>query len=135
MLVVAQGEEHQKQIEDELFALARALEDNDELRSILTDQQVPPGRRQQVVEELLDGRAQGEGKAVAEVRSAIELSDEQQSRLADALATATGKDVEVKVIVDPSVLGGLIAQVGDTVIDGSVRHRLDQLRESFATRN
>ena len=43
--------------------------------------------------------------------------------------TATGKQVEVKVVVDPSVLGGIVAQVGDTVIDGSVRRRLDQLRE------
>ena len=41
---------------------------------------------------------------------------------------ATGKKVEVKVIVDPTVLGGLVAQVGDTVIDGSVRRRLEQLQ-------
>jgi F-type H+-transporting ATPase subunit delta len=36
--------------------------------------------------------------------------------------------VEVKVVVDPSVLGGLVATVGDTVIDGTVRSRLDQLK-------
>jgi F-type H+-transporting ATPase subunit delta len=36
--------------------------------------------------------------------------------------------VSVKVIVDASVLGGLVVQVGDTIIDGSVRSRLDQLR-------
>ncbi len=58
------------------------------------------------------------------------LDEEQQRRLAEALGKATGKRVTVKVIVDPSVLGGLIARVGDTVIDGSVRHRLDQLKES-----
>lgn len=70
-------------------------------------------------------------KEVAEVRSAIDLTEDQRTRLAAALAKATGKDVEVKVIVDPSVMGGLVAQVGDTVIDGSVRHRLQQLREVF----
>jgi F-type H+-transporting ATPase subunit delta len=48
--------------------------------------------------------------------------------MADALSRATGKQVEVKVVVDPTVLGGVVAQVGDTVIDGSVRTRLDQLR-------
>jgi F-type H+-transporting ATPase subunit delta len=47
------------------------------------------------------------------------------------LAKNTGKQVEVVVIVDPTVLGGLVTQIGDTVIDGSVRQRLSQLRESF----
>ena len=49
-------------------------------------------------------------------------------RLAAALANATGKQVNLKVIVDPSVLGGLVATVGDTVIDGTVRTRIDQLK-------
>ena len=44
---------------------------------------------------------------------------------------ATGKQVEVKVVIDPTVLGGLVAQVGDTVIDGSVRTKLDQLKTAF----
>ena len=47
-------------------------------------------------------------KAVAEVRSAIELTDDQRARLAEALEQATGKQVEVKVVVDPTVLGGLV---------------------------
>ncbi len=66
---------------------------------------------------------------VAEVRSAVPLEDSQIERLAAALGRATGKNVEVKVVVDPSVLGGIVATVGDTVIDGSIRHRLDQLKE------
>jgi F-type H+-transporting ATPase subunit delta len=59
------------------------------------------------------------------------LTDEQKSRLAAALAKKTGKQIEVVVDVDPSVLGGIVTQIGDTVIDGSVRQRLSQLRESF----
>ena len=47
-----------------------------------------------------------------------------------ARARPPASEVDVKVIIDPTVLGGLVAQVGDTVIDGSVRHRLSQLRES-----
>jgi F-type H+-transporting ATPase subunit delta len=66
---------------------------------------------------------------VAEVRSAVPLDDEQQRRLAEALSRATGKQVEVKVVVDEKVLGGLVATIGDTVIDGSVRHRLAELKE------
>jgi F-type H+-transporting ATPase subunit delta len=68
---------------------------------------------------------------VAEVRSAIPLTAAQEEQLAAALRVATGKDVEVKVIVDESILGGLVAQIGDQVIDGSVRARLGQLREAF----
>jgi F-type H+-transporting ATPase subunit delta len=63
------------------------------------------------------------------VRAAVPLDDRVRERLAKALSDATGKQVEVKVIVDPNVLGGVVARIGDTVIDGSVRHRLDQLKE------
>ena len=69
--------------------------------------------------------------AVAEVRSAVALDDEQRRRIGEALGRATGKQVEVKVIVDESVLGGIVATIGDTVIDGTVRHRLDQLKEQI----
>lgn len=67
-------------------------------------------------------------RAVAEVRAAIELDDETVVRLAEKLSRVTGKQVEVKTVVDPSVLGGIVARVGDTVIDGSLRHRLDELQ-------
>ena len=65
---------------------------------------------------------------VAEVRSAIELTDDQVRRLADALGRATKKSIEVRVVIDPSVLGGVVARIGDTVIDGTVRHRLEQMK-------
>jgi F-type H+-transporting ATPase subunit delta len=69
--------------------------------------------------------------AVAEVRSAVALDEGQRRRIEEALSRKTGKQVEVKVIVDESVLGGIVATVGDTVIDGTVRHRLDQLKEQI----
>lgn len=82
-----------------------------------------------IVDRFVELAAETRRHEVAEVRSAIPLDDAQRDALAAALSRATNKDVEIKVIVDPTVLGGLIARVGDTVIDGSVRHRLDQLRE------
>jgi F-type H+-transporting ATPase subunit delta len=85
----------------------------------------------QIIDRLVERAAAAKDSVVGEVRSAIPLTEEQKARLADALSKATGKKVEVKVVIDPSVLGGLVAQVGDTVIDGSVRARLDQLRESI----
>ena len=81
-----------------------------------------------VAEKVSAGVAKGQGRQVAEVRSAVALTDDQQSRLAVALAKATGSEVNLKVVVDPSVVGGLVATVGDKVIDGSVRHSLDQLK-------
>ncbi len=84
-----------------------------------------------IVDRLVERAAAERQHEVAEVRSAIPLDDEQRRRLTEALQRATGKQVELKVIVDPSVLGGLVARVGDTIIDGTVRHRLEQLQDSL----
>jgi F-type H+-transporting ATPase subunit delta len=84
------------------------------------------------IADRLAARAAGErDAAIAEVRSAIELDDEMVARLAASLSKATGKQVEVKTVVDPAVLGGIVARVGDTVIDGSLRHRLEELRDKL----
>jgi F-type H+-transporting ATPase subunit delta len=158
---VARAEGTLGEVEDELFRFSQVLEGSDELREALTDARIPASRRQQIVEDLVGGRASsvttalvsmvvGTGrardlpaiirqlversaaeanKAVAEVRTAVELSADQRKRLVEALNAATGKQVALKVIIDPSVMGGVVAQVGDTVIDGSVRHRLEQLKQ------
>ena len=84
-----------------------------------------------IVNRLIQRAASERQREVAEVRSAIMLDDEQRRRLTEALQQATGKEIELKVVQDPSVIGGIVARVGDTVFDGSVRHRLDQLRESI----
>jgi F-type H+-transporting ATPase subunit delta len=160
---VARAEGTLGEVEDELFRFSQTLQGNDELRNALTDATIPAARRQQIVEDLLGGKASpttvalvsmvvGTGRArelptiiqrlvemsaaeankeIAEVRTAVPLTDDQRDRLAKALEDATGKQVEVKVVVDPSVMGGIVAQVGDTVIDGSVRRRLDQLKNAL----
>lgn len=76
--------------------------------------------------------AEERGRRVAEVRSAVELDDEEYTRLVAALERTAGRPVEVRVQIEPSLLGGMAVEIGDTVIDGSVRHRLDQLREALA---
>ena len=81
-----------------------------------------------IVDKLVARASSVKNLEVAEVRSAIPLTADQETRLAAALANATGKQVNLKVIVDPSVLGGLVATVGDTVIDGTVRTRIEQLK-------
>ncbi len=83
----------------------------------------------QILDELSALAAEARNAAVAEVRSAVPLDEDQQKRLAEALSSATGKKVDVKVLVDPSVIGGISAKIGDTVIDGTIKRRLEQLKE------
>ncbi|MGH8950795.1 MAG: ATP synthase F1 subunit delta [Acidimicrobiia bacterium] len=82
------------------------------------------------VERAVESRS----KALAEVRSAVPLDDPTVERLAAALSKATGRQVEVKVIVDESVIGGLVARVGDVVIDGSLANSLNELRHTVLSR-
>lgn len=163
---VLQAEGDLDRVENELYHFGKTLESNDQLRQALSDQSVPRSKREQVLEELLEGKAtshtigllsfivaQGRGRqlteildelsdiaaearqhVVAEVRAAVSLDEKQRDDLAAALSKATGKNVEVKVVVDPSVIGGVVAKIGDTVIDGSVKHRLDELKQQVRGR-
>jgi F-type H+-transporting ATPase subunit delta len=83
----------------------------------------------QILEGLSQLAAEARNTVVAEVRSAVPLDSKQRDRLEKSLSKATGKKVEVKVIVDPSLIGGVVTKVGDTVIDGTIKRRLEQLRE------
>ena len=89
------------------------------------------GEIKAIADKVVGLGAESRDKAVAEVYSVVDLSSDQQQRLAAALKSATGKDVEMKVIIDESVMGGLLVQIEDEVIDGTVRTRLTQLREAF----
>ena len=81
-----------------------------------------------IINKLVARASNSKQLELAEVRSAVALTEDQQTRLKAALANATGKQVNLKVIVDPSVVGGIVATVGDAVIDGSVRTRVEQLK-------
>lgn len=74
------------------------------------------------------------GRRLAEVRSAVELSDEERARLRSALGRLVGREVEVRVVIDPSVIGGVMISIGDLFIDGTVRLRFERLRDQFAQR-
>jgi F-type H+-transporting ATPase subunit delta len=81
-----------------------------------------------IVDSLVQRASAAKQLDVAEVRTAVELSSDQQARLKVALENATGKNLNLKTVVDPSVVGGVVATVGDTVIDDTVRTRIDQLK-------
>lgn len=67
-------------------------------------------------------------REVAEVYVAEALDEPRQRALVEALERATGKRLDVQMRVDPSVVGGVRAKIGDTVIDGTVARRLQELR-------
>jgi F-type H+-transporting ATPase subunit delta len=70
---------------------------------------------------------------LAEVRSAVPLDEDQRRRVAEALSAATGRRVEIKVVVDPSVVGGIVARVGDEVFDGSIANRLNEAKQHLGS--
>jgi F-type H+-transporting ATPase subunit delta len=165
LFAVARAEGALPDVEDELYAFAKALEANTPLREALTDASLPPDNKKAVIGDILGERANpltasllgfvvdtGRAReipkivqrlaelaaserehALAEVRTAVALSEAQRVRLASALSAATGRTVEVKVVVDPSVVGGVIARVGDEVFDGSVATRLEDARQRLGS--
>lgn len=163
VLEIARAEGVLERVETELYELGRQIEGSPELRSTLTDPQLPLERKRAVVSDLLGGRASSltvglvefllgqdlasdvgaiasalaeqaaasRNRQLAEIRTAVPLEPETVERLAAALGRATGASVEVRTVVDPSVVGGIVARVGDTVIDGSVASRLESLRTAL----
>ena len=162
LVAVAQAEGALTKVEDELFAFAKAAEQNPALREALTDQGLPVENRQALVRDILgrahpltitllsfvieSGRARDLSKiadafvqlaassrehAVAEIRSAVPLTDKQRERLEKALSRATGRTIEAKVVVDPTVIGGVVARVDDLVFDGSVASRLEDAKHAL----
>ncbi len=85
----------------------------------------------EIIDRLVGKAAEERQEAVAEIRTAYPLDDDHRRRLAEALGRATGKRISIKEVIDPAVLGGVTAIIGDTVIDGTIRHRLEQLREQL----
>jgi F-type H+-transporting ATPase subunit delta len=85
-----------------------------------------------IVDGLTSVAAEHRQHQVAEVRSAVPLDAARRDKLAAALSKATGRSVEVKVVVDPTVIGGLVARLGDEVFDGTVRTRLRDVRQRLS---
>jgi F-type H+-transporting ATPase subunit delta len=76
-------------------------------------------------------KADAEGVIEAHITSAQQLSDEQVGGLIGALKSKYGRDVQVAVSVDASLIGGVVVAIGDRVIDGSVRGRLEKMAFSL----
>ena len=100
------------------------------LRNVLTGPHV--GTAESAVERLSEVASRRRGQSVARVTTAVALTAAQEQRLTDVLRRIYGRTVGLQVTVDPTVLGGLVVQVGDEVIDGSIAHRLEAAERRLA---
>ncbi len=71
------------------------------------------------------------GFGYAEITTAVPLSDEEKELIAKRLSEIFGKKIILATKVDPEILGGFVARIGDLVIDGSVKGRFERLREAL----
>ena len=88
-----------------------------------------PNIARELAQMVLDYKNQ----AVAEVTTAAPMDEQQLNRVRQALERNTGKTILMQTKVQPEILGGVIARVGDQVIDGSIRHRLAVLKQQLLT--
>jgi len=73
------------------------------------------------------------GRETAAVTTAVELHDDEKEKLSQTLSWLIGKSVNLNLTVDPEILGGFRARVGDRLIDGTLRSRFDRLRQEIGT--
>jgi ATP synthase F1 delta subunit len=66
------------------------------------------------------------------VTSAVELDKKTVSQIGDKIAEQTGRKVDLSSEVDPDILGGIVVRVGNSILDASIRNRLEQLRRQVA---
>jgi F-type H+-transporting ATPase subunit delta len=86
-------------------------------------------RLQPIIEEFITIAAAARQKVSGEITTAIHLDDATIARLAAELSRVTGKSVQLFQKVDPSILGGVIVKIGEQIIDGSLRRKLNQIHE------
>lgn len=146
---------------DELFAVRQVIDASPELRAALSDQTRSAEDRSGLLHGLLDDRAlpattllldeaiahgavdstinryldlaaEALDEVVATVHAARELTEDERDRLVAALSRQYGADIQLHVVVDPELIGGLRVHVRDDVIDGTVGARLDDARRRLA---
>jgi len=109
-------------LQKELRNLVAVLIDNDRIGSVA---EVAASYRQLLQEQL--------GIKPAEISTARELSAEERRNLIDEVGKLAGGRVEASFKLDPSIIGGTIVRIGSTVYDGSVRGRLERLKETLVS--
>jgi|SRR5579884_317953 len=123
------AEAKKRAVVDELLAKAQPEARN--LAHLLIER-----HRMEIVPDLYrlysEAHLAAQGIAVADVTTAEPLSPEEQDLVREQLARIVGKKIQLRLHTDPSIIGGVIARVGDMLIDGSVIAQLRRLRDRLA---
>lgn len=85
----------------------------------------------EIVEAFQERVARAQDRLEVEAVTALSLPGDLRERIVKRIEEKTGSAVELTESVDPDIVGGLVLHVGGTVVDGSVRHRIDELREAL----
>ncbi len=72
-----------------------------------------------------------EGRLEVEAVTAVPLPDDLRTRIVEDISRKTGRSVDLTESVDPEIVGGLVLRIGGAVVDGSVRHRIEELRSAL----
>src|SRR5207249_6857557 len=81
--------------------------------------------------ELAELAAARRGRVVVEARTAVPIDVQRRARLTEALSRTVGRRVDLEIVVDPDVVGGVVARVGDEIIDGTVKRKLELALEEL----
>src|SRR6266511_4266844 len=131
-------------VEDELFRFGQVVAGDPELAAALGDSSTDIERRATLVHDLLDGKAKPvtarlvelaadrRDASVAYVTAAVLPTEEQERRLAATLSEMYGREVSLKITVDPRVIGGMRVRVGSDLFDGTISRRLAEARIALA---
>lgn len=113
----------------------RAISDADELLVNLLDVLIENHRVAVLprVRRLVDERwAEEHNQIAVHITSAVELDERRIARLGEEIGQKTGREVQLSSTVDPDIIGGIVLRVGNSILDASVRSRLDTLRRTVA---
>jgi F-type H+-transporting ATPase subunit delta len=99
----------------------------------LTAEKGRAGELPEISAELEALVARSQNRLAVELTTSYELSDDEAASIVKTIEEASGRTIEATRTVDPSLIGGIVLQVGSHRADGSVRGRLERLRHELAT--
>jgi F-type H+-transporting ATPase subunit delta len=121
--------------DEKVDGLQRALEDTDEtvvnfLELLIEKHRMPALFR---IRREFEALWEEENRLLpVQVTSAIELDESTVRQIGDAIGEQTGRRIELTSEVDPDILGGIVLRVGNSILDASIRNRLEKLRKQVA---
>ncbi len=122
--------EEKKQVVTEVFGEKLSTEMLNFLKIVLDKKR--GNAMKQINDEFIDKILHHKGIEKATAESAVPLSDDEMTRLKKELSVLTGNEIILSNVINPDVIGGVLLRIGDKVIDGSLKKRLEDMKETLA---